>query len=240
MHLIIPRFPPEPLHVKRCSAVIVCKISEDHLIILMLFKQVKADICKEIIVFIIILADILRTQAEDLFLRIILQSLLFYDVKSKFFLFLIVPVFHQPVQIFSAQVHIAQLIEQPFTLIWDGVGIMSAILSLPHKPVRLCIQEYSCTIFQVRRLLCDRSILGDHMDIFHIGHLRSDPVCMADIVKCPDPLRIHGRLHKKSLVNDPELFIHIPALQLAPRKRLHLIPVVGVDLACLILISDQI
>ena len=63
---------------------------------------------------------------------------------------------------------------------------------------------------------------------------------MADIIKSLHPFCIHGGFHDEPFVDDPELFINIPAFKLVPCKRFHLVAIMCIDLTGLILIRDQI
>ena len=86
--------------------------------------------------------------------------------------------------------------------------------------------------------------ISDGADILDIGAQSTRPgyteVGADEEIKRLEPLLIHGCFRYKSLVNDPQLFIYIAAVQLIPCKRLHLIPVMGIDLACFVLVCDQI
>ena len=117
---------------------------------------------------------------------------------------------------------------------------MPPILRLPHEPVRLRVQEYTGAAFHVSGLLGDHPVIRDHMDELHIRNLSGDPISMAHIVKRLYTLRIHGRLRDKTLIHNTKLFIHISPVKLVPRERLHLIPVVRIDLTRLILVCDQV
>ena len=117
---------------------------------------------------------------------------------------------------------------------------MPSVPGLPYQPVRLGIQEYLRPVFRIGNRLGNLSVLGHHMDALHVPHLGGDLIGMADVVQRLHPVRIHEPFRHKPLVNDPQVFVDMPALHLVPRKGFDLIPVMGIDLASLIHIGNQV
>ena len=117
---------------------------------------------------------------------------------------------------------------------------MSSIFCFPYNAIRLCIQKYSGSILCICCLLCNCSISCDYMNKFHIRNLCCNPICVTHIIKSADSVLTHVCLYKESLINDPQIFIYISLLQLIPCEFFHLIPVVRINLACLIFISNQV
>ena len=139
VHLILFCLSPELFHVGRRTAVIFGKICKDHFIVLFFLKQFKADIRQEIIILIIIFADRLAAKRQHLAFVIFFQSGFLHDFQRQFHILVFLPVQAQAVQIFPAYIHIPQFIKQTLALIWDGIRVMTSILSLPYKPRSLGI-----------------------------------------------------------------------------------------------------